>query len=85
MPPPSPPGLPVKPAVLPLIVLSLIVSVASSLLIAPPVPAFYAKPGSIGEMVDHTVGRMLDLFDIDVGTVRRWGEDSDLRARPDKA
>jgi hypothetical protein len=28
---------------------------------------------------------MLDLFDIDVGTVRRWGEDSDLRARPDKA
>src|SRR3984957_13341677 len=54
-------------------------------IIAPPVPAFYAKPGSIEEMVDHTVGRMLDLFDIDVGTVRRWGEDRDLRARPDKA
>jgi 4-hydroxy-3-polyprenylbenzoate decarboxylase len=54
-------------------------------IIAPPVPAFYVKPESIEEMVDHTVGRMLDLFDIDVGTVRRWGEDSDLRARPDKA
>jgi 4-hydroxy-3-polyprenylbenzoate decarboxylase len=35
-------------------------------------------------MVDHTVGRMLDLFEIDVGTVRRWGEDQDLRARPPK-
>jgi 4-hydroxy-3-polyprenylbenzoate decarboxylase len=54
-------------------------------IIAPPVPAFYAKPESIDEMVDHTVGRMLDLFDIDVGTIRRWGEDSDLQARPDKA
>ena len=54
-------------------------------IIAPPVPAFYAKPESIAEMVDHTVGRMLDLFDIDVGSVRRWGEDQDLRARPIKS
>ena len=53
-------------------------------IIAPPVPAFYAKPDSIEDMVDHTVGRMLDLFEIDVGTVRRWGEDQDLRARPPK-
>jgi flavin prenyltransferase len=52
--------------------------------IAPPVPAFYAKPESIEEMVDHTVGRMLDLFEIDVGIVRRWGEDDDLRSRPGK-
>src|ERR1700722_8658526 len=51
-------------------------------IIAPPVPAFYAKPKSIEEMVDHTVGRMLDLFEIDVGTVRRWGGGRDLRARP---
>ncbi len=42
--------------------------------IAPPVPAFYARPASIAEMVDHTLGRVLDLFDIDAGTVRRWGE-----------
>src|ERR1700731_2689336 len=53
-------------------------------IIAPPVPAFYAKPTTIAEMVDHTVGRALDLFDIDVGSVRRWGEDPDLRGRPPK-
>lgn len=50
--------------------------------IAPPVPAFYARPDTIEDMVDHTVGRLLDLFDIDVGVVRRWGEDSDLKRRP---
>ena len=53
-------------------------------IIAPPVPALYAKPQSIDEMVDHTVGRMLDLFDIDVGNVPRWGEDRDLQTRPAK-
>jgi 4-hydroxy-3-polyprenylbenzoate decarboxylase len=52
--------------------------------IAPPVPAFYAKPGSLEDMVDHTVGRALDLFDIDVGIVERWGERPELRARPTK-
>jgi len=44
--------------------------------IAPPVPGFYAKPQSLDEMVDHTVGRVLDLFGLDAGTVKRWGEDS---------
>jgi 4-hydroxy-3-polyprenylbenzoate decarboxylase len=42
--------------------------------IAPPVPAFYARPKTLEEMVDHTVGRVLDLFDLDLGVVRRWGE-----------
>jgi 4-hydroxy-3-polyprenylbenzoate decarboxylase len=41
-------------------------------IIYPPVPAFYAKPQSLEEMVDHTVGRVLDLFDLDPGIVRRW-------------
>ena len=41
-------------------------------IIAPPAPAFYAKPQSIGDMVDHTVGRVLDLFDLDTGKVHRW-------------
>lgn len=41
-------------------------------IIAPPLPAFYARPASIEEMVDHSVGRVLDLFDIDSGLVRRW-------------
>lgn len=43
--------------------------------IAPPVPAFYARPDSLDQMVEHTVGRMLDLFGLDTGTLRRWGED----------
>src|SRR5579863_1016396 len=42
--------------------------------IAPPVPAFYAKPQSLAEMIDQTLGRILDLFGLDAGTVRRWGE-----------
>jgi flavin prenyltransferase len=42
--------------------------------IAPPVPAFYARPATIAEMIDHTLGRVLDLFGLDSGTVRRWGE-----------
>lgn len=41
-------------------------------IIYPPVPAFYAMPKSLTDMIDHTLGRVLDLFDIDVGTVRRW-------------
>ncbi|WP_337182687.1 UbiX family flavin prenyltransferase [Shinella sp.] len=41
-------------------------------IIYPPVPAFYAKPKSLDEMVDHTVGRVLDLFDLDAGIVCRW-------------
>jgi len=42
--------------------------------IAPPVPAFYDKPQSLAEMIDQTLGRVLDLFGLDAGTVRRWGE-----------
>lgn len=38
----------------------------------PPVPAFYDRPATLAEMVDQTVGRALDLFDIDVQVVRRW-------------
>lgn len=42
--------------------------------ILPPVPAFYALPTTVDDIVDHTVGRALDLFDIDTDLVRRWGE-----------
>lgn len=49
--------------------------------IAPPVPAFYARPQSLEEMVDHTLGRVLDLFGLDTGTVRRWGEKGARRKR----
>ena len=45
-------------------------------IIAPPVPAFYARPATIADMIDQTLGRVLDLFGLDSGTVRRWGEPS---------
>jgi 4-hydroxy-3-polyprenylbenzoate decarboxylase len=43
--------------------------------IAPPLPAFYAKPASLEEMVDQSVGRALDLFGLSWKPVKRWGED----------
>ena len=41
-------------------------------IIAPPIPAFYGLPKTIDELVDHSVGRVLDLFEIESGLVRRW-------------
>jgi 4-hydroxy-3-polyprenylbenzoate decarboxylase len=41
-------------------------------IVYPPVPAFYARPASLREMIDHTVGRVLDMFDVDTETVYRW-------------
>lgn len=43
-------------------------------IIAPPLPAFYIRPRGIDDIVDHSVGRVLDLFGIDTGLARRWGE-----------
>lgn len=41
-------------------------------IIAPPMPALYNKPETIDDMVRHTVGRVLDLFDIEHDLVKRW-------------
>jgi len=41
-------------------------------IIAPPMPAFYNAPRTLEDAVDHSVGRVLDLFDIDSALVRRW-------------
>ena len=41
--------------------------------IAPPMPAFYNRPQSIDDIVNHTVGRILDLVGLESGLVRRWG------------
>lgn len=41
-------------------------------IIAPPMPAFYNQPATIDDQVNHSVGRVLDLFDLDVGIVNRW-------------
>lgn len=43
-------------------------------IIAPPVPAFYARPRDLDEMIDHTVGRVLDAFSIPHEIVWRWGD-----------
>ena len=44
-------------------------------IVAPPLPAFYARPHSLEEMVDQSVGRALDLFGLNWTPVRRWGRD----------
>jgi 4-hydroxy-3-polyprenylbenzoate decarboxylase len=41
-------------------------------IIAPPVPAMYTKPSSLDDIVNHTIGRWLDLFDIEHALVKRW-------------
>lgn len=41
-------------------------------IIAPPVPAFYNRPETVSDIVDHSVGRALDILDIEVGVVKRW-------------
>jgi flavin prenyltransferase len=53
--------------------------------IAPPVPAFYARPQNLAEMIDQTLGRVLDLFGIETGTVRRWGEPAEAGGVPPRA
>ena len=42
-------------------------------IVMPPVPAFYAAPKTIDDIVNHTVGRALDLFGLDTGLSVRWG------------
>jgi 4-hydroxy-3-polyprenylbenzoate decarboxylase len=43
--------------------------------VCPVVPAFYNRPETLDDIVNHSVGRMLDLFDIDVGNLKRWKTD----------
>jgi 4-hydroxy-3-polyprenylbenzoate decarboxylase len=48
-------------------------------IVAPIVPAFYNRPKTVDDIINHTVGRLLDLFGVETGVVRRWeggrGED----------
>ena len=41
-------------------------------IIAPIVPAFYNRPKTVDDIINHTVGRLLDLFGIETSVVRRW-------------
>jgi len=42
-------------------------------IVAPAMPAFYSRPTTVDDIVNHSVGRVLDLFDLDAGIVKRWG------------
>ncbi len=43
-------------------------------IVAPPLPAFYARPKTIDDLIGQSVGRVLDLFSLDAPGVVRWGE-----------
>ena len=49
--------------------------------IAPPMPAFYNGPQTIDDLIDHSVGRVLDLFGIDADLVKRWEGPPDRSAK----
>ncbi|ALE78427.1 UbiX family flavin prenyltransferase [Pseudonocardia alni] len=53
---------------------------ASGAIVMPPVPAFYAHPHSVADIVEHTTGRALDLLDVDTDAVARWTGERDGRA-----
>jgi 4-hydroxy-3-polyprenylbenzoate decarboxylase len=51
--------------------------------IAPPMPGFYNDPHTIDDLLNHNIGRVLDLFDIESGLVKRWkGARESVRNRP---
>ena len=54
---------------------SLLAAAEMGAVIIPPVPAFYSLPKTLDDIIDHTVGRVLDHFGIEHDLVRRWGED----------
>ena len=51
--------------------------------IFPPVPALYQHIDNIDDMITHSVARALDLFDIDIPSLPRWGEDMHLNVKPE--
>lgn len=48
---------------------------ANGAVILPPIPAFYSRPTTLDEVINHTVGRVLDHFGIAHSLVKRWGEE----------
>jgi flavin prenyltransferase len=51
---------------------SMMAATENGAIVFPPVPAFYTRPSTVADIVDHTVGRVLDLFGLDTGLVQRW-------------
>lgn len=54
-------------------------------IIAPPMPGFYTNPKTIDDLIDHTVGRVLDLFGLDMPQLKRWTGMSADREAPNVA
>ena len=52
--------------------------------IAPPMPAFYNQPQTIDDLINHSVGRVLDLFDLDVGILKRWEGQNNQSDKPSR-
>jgi 4-hydroxy-3-polyprenylbenzoate decarboxylase len=50
--------------------------------IAPPMPAFYSQPQTIDDLINHSVGRVLDLFDVDAGILQRWEGQNSRSEKP---
>jgi flavin prenyltransferase len=61
---------------------SMIAASESGAIIMPPVPGYYHRPKTIDDIVNQTVGRALDLFDIDAGVVKRWRAETPDGASP---
>jgi flavin prenyltransferase len=64
---------------------AMVAAAENGAIILPPVPGFYALPESVADIVDQSVGRALDLFDIETELVKRWGEAAPDETRPGKA
>jgi flavin prenyltransferase len=64
---------------------AMVAAAENGAIILPPVPGFYALPQSVADIVDQSIGRALDLFDIETALVKRWGEAAPDGARPGKA
>jgi flavin prenyltransferase len=56
---------------------NMVAATEAGAVVFPPVPAFYTKPQTLEDVVDHTVGRVLDLFDLEMPGLARWGDDAE--------
>ncbi len=54
-------------------------------IVAPPVPAFYIGPKTVDDIINQSVGRALDLFGVELGIVKRWGEKEPDGTRPKRS
>ena len=56
---------------------SMLEATEAGAIILPPIPAFYGRPKTLDDVIDHTVGRVLDQFEIEHDLLQRWGETDD--------